>query len=110
MIECVHVHVPTRLALYRKDLAALALSSTGVAAADVLALLARTEVGEQLNTGNACTQELKFHVKLGRQTGIHVSPTTLLNGMICDTSSSWSLDQWMEFLDPHCATPAVAKM
>jgi len=21
-----------------------------------------------LNTGNACTQELKFHIKLGRQT------------------------------------------
>ena len=54
-----------------------------------------------LNTGNATTQTLKFHVKLGRQTGIHVSPTTTLNGMVCDTSSGWTLDQWKEFLDPH---------
>jgi hypothetical protein len=30
-----------------------------------------------------------------------VSPTTTLNGMVCDTSSGWSLDQWKEFLDPH---------
>ena len=54
-----------------------------------------------LAAGNACTQELKFHVKLGRQTGIHVSPTTVLNGMVCDTSSGWGLEQWKEFLDPH---------
>ena len=40
-------------------------------------------------------------MKLGRQTGIHVSPTTTLNGMVCDTSSSWDLEQWRAFLDPH---------
>ena len=68
---------------------------------DVLAKLARAVEEGALNTGNACTLELKFYVKLGRQTGIHVSPTTTLNGMVCDTSSSWDLEQWRAFLDPH---------
>ena len=84
-----------------KTLAALASSSAGVKEEDVLAKLARAVEEGALNTGNACTLELKFYVKLGRQTGIHVSPTTTLNGMVCDTSSSWDLDQWRAFLDPH---------
>ena len=90
----------SRADLY-KVLATLASSSAGVAEEDVLAKLARVVEEGSLNTGNACTQELKFHVKLGRQTGIHVSPTTTLNGMVCDTSSSWDLEQWRAFLDPH---------
>ena len=84
-----------------EELAALAARSAGVSEADLSAKLARIEKAGELNTGNACTQDLKFFVKLGRQTGIHVSPTTQLNGMVCDTSSGWSLDQWKEFLDPH---------
>lgn len=90
----------SRADLY-KVLATLASSSAGVAEEDVLAKLARVVEEGSLNTGNACTQELKFHVKLSRQTGIHVSPTTTLNGMVCDTSSSWDLEQWRAFLDPH---------
>ena len=84
-----------------EELAALAQSAAGVPKADLLAKLRRIEKEGELNTGNECTQNLKFFVKLGRQTGIHVSPTTTLNGMVCDTSSGWSLDQWKEFLDPH---------
>ena len=84
-----------------EELAALAQSAAGVPKADLLAKLRRIEKEGELNTGNECTQDLKFFVKLGRQTGIHVSPTTTLNGMVCDTSSGWSLDQWKEFLDPH---------
>lgn len=95
----------SRAAIY-DELAGLAATSAGVKKEDVMAKLLRVEVEGQLNTGNECTQELKFHVKLGRQTGIHVSPTTLLNGMVCDTSSGWSLDQWQEFLDPHIAANA----
>ena len=84
-----------------KELAKLASASAGVPEEDVLGKLERVVKEGSLNTGNACTQEIKFHVKLGRQIGIHVSPTTTLNGMVCDTSSSWDLDRWREFLDPH---------
>ena len=91
------------------QLSKLAATSTGVSESDVAALLSRTEVEGSLNTGNDVTQELKFHIKLGRQTGIHVSPTTQLNGMVCDTSSGWSLDDWKEFLDPH-VNAAAAKL
>ena len=53
------------------------------------------------NGGTLVTQKLKFHVKLGRQLGIHVSPTCCLNGLIWDTSSGWTLEEWTAFLDPH---------
>ena len=54
------------------------------------------------------TQTLKFHVKLGRQFGVHVSPTATLNGMVCDTSSGWGLDEWRAFLDPHVKAAKAA--
>jgi len=98
-----HTYDKSRMDIY-KELAALAAASCGpgvVNEAAVLAKLARVHVEGQLNTGNACTQQLKFHVKLGRQLGIHVSPTTTLNGMVFDSSSGWSLAQWTEMLDPH---------
>ena len=69
----------------------LARASADVSEADVMSKLDRVVEEGSLNTGNATTQTLKFHVKLGRQTGIHVSPTTTLNGMVCDTSSGWSV-------------------
>ena len=53
------------------------------------------------NGGTLDTQKLKFHVKLGRQLGIHVSPTCCLNGLICDTRSGWTLEEWTAFLDSH---------
>ena len=90
----------TRTQIYQ-SLAVLAAKSAGVNEAEVMAMLQRKEVEGQLNTGNEVTQMLKFYVKYGRQTGIHVSPTTQLNGMVCDTSSGWTLEQWKEFLDPH---------
>ena len=95
-----NVYDKSRTQIYR-ELAALAAASAGVSEADVMSKLERVVEEGSLNTGNATTQTLKFHVKLGRQTGIHVSPTTTLNGMVCDTSSGWTLDQWKEFLDPH---------
>ena len=95
-----NVYDKSRTQIYR-ELAALARASADVSEADVMSKLERVAEEGSLNTGNATTQTLKFHVKLGRQTGIHVSPTTTLNGMVCDTSSGWTLDQWKEFLDPH---------
>lgn len=52
------------------------------------------------NPGTSMTQDLKFHTKFARQNGIHVSPTTTLNGLIFESSSSWGLEEWKEALDP----------
>ena len=92
----------SRIDVY-KELAKLAADSVeGLSEEVVMEKLNRVVATDgSLNTGNATTQEIKFHVKLGRQTGIHVSPTTTLNGMVCDTSSGWTLEQWKEFLGPH---------
>jgi len=46
------------------------------------------------------SQPLKFHTKFARQNGIHVTPTTMINGLIFDSSSSWGLSEWKEVLDP----------
>jgi len=44
---------------------------------------------------------LKIHQKYGRQNGIHVTPTYLINGLNeASISSSWTLEQWTSFLDP----------
>jgi hypothetical protein len=45
-------------------------------------------------------QEIKWEVKASRQNGIHVSPTTTINGLIVDSSSSWGLPEWQQLLDP----------
>ena len=55
------------------------------------------------NSGNQATRVLKLYVKAHRQCGIHVTPTCRVNGMVVDTSSSWTLQQWQEFLDPMLA-------
>mmetsp|Transcript_38212 Transcript_38212/g.107996 ORF Transcript_38212/g.107996 Transcript_38212/m.107996 type:complete len:205 (-) Transcript_38212:155-769(-) len=52
------------------------------------------------NPGTGTTQDLKWYVKFSRQNGIHVSPTTMLNGMVFDSSSSWGLAEWVETLNP----------
>ena len=54
----------------------------------------------QKNPGNAVTQSLKWEVKASRQMSMHVSPTTTLNGLVYDTSSGWSMEQWTDLLDP----------
>lgn len=93
----------SRSAIYKR-LAALAEESAGVSAADVLALLQldpEALAAGQINPGTCVTTELKWYVKFGRQTGIHVSPTTTFNGLVCDTSSGWTTEQWSEFLDPR---------
>jgi len=50
------------------------------------------------NGGVEVTNDLKFHVKLGRQNGIHVSPTAVWDGVIAgDVSSSWGDKEWTSF-------------
>lgn len=55
--------------------------------------------GEPKNSGNKVSNDLKWCIKLGRQNGIHVSPTVLIDGIRDDgVSSGWDLDQWKEYL------------
>eukprot|EP00946_MAST-07B_sp_MAST-7B-sp1_P003650 g3650.t1 len=59
-----------------------------------------------LNAGTPSTRVIKFYVKAHRKLGIHVTPTTRINGLEQETSSSWTLEQWSEFLAPYMACAA----
>ena len=59
------------------------------------------------NDGNGCTRMMKLYAKQHRQLGIHVTPTTRVNGIVCDTSSSWAPEKWEEFLDPLLDSPTA---
>ncbi|KAI6042828.1 hypothetical protein EDC04DRAFT_2563650 [Pisolithus marmoratus] len=51
------------------------------------------------NGGVAVTDDLKYTIKFARQNGVHVSPTTLWDGLIAsEISSSWGQKEWTEFL------------
>lgn len=79
------------------ELAELA-GSVGLPADKVQGLL-NNGTGEPKNAGNAVTNDLKLCVKLGRQTGVHVSPSVLFDGLLDNSvSSSWELPQWQEWL------------
>lgn len=76
----------------------MAESSVGVSSDKVLQLLVNG-TGEAKNAGNKVTNDLKQFIRIGRQNGIHVSPTLLLDGIRDDSvSSGWELDQWKEYL------------
>ena len=80
-----------------EELAQIA-ETVGVPSDKVLDLLANGS-GEPKNAGNKVTNDLKLQVKLGRQNGIHVSPTVLFDCLRDDSvSSGWELDQWKEYL------------
>ncbi|KAL4399909.1 hypothetical protein ACI68E_002821 [Malassezia pachydermatis] len=52
------------------------------------------------NTGTEVVPDLKYCIKLGRQTGVHVTPTVLWNGIIePSVSSSFSASEWRSFFD-----------
>jgi hypothetical protein len=81
-----------------EQLAKLAESSVGVSSDKVLELLTNG-TGEAKNAGNKVTNDLKMWIRVGRQNGIHVSPTLVLDGVRDDNvSSSWDLKQWKEYL------------
>ncbi|KAI8988656.1 thioredoxin-like protein [Pilobolus umbonatus] len=72
--------------------------SVHVSSSQVTQLL-KNGTGEPKNSGNAVSNELKQCIKLGRQNGIHVSPTVLVDGIRDDSvSSSWDLNQWKDYL------------
>jgi len=52
------------------------------------------------NGGNAVTDDLKYFIKLGRQNGIHVSPTVTWDGLLAnEVSSSWGEAEWRKFFN-----------
>eukprot|EP00127_Corallochytrium_limacisporum_P002378 Clim_evm19s119 gene=Clim_evmTU19s119 len=49
--------------------------------------------------GNDATPDLKYFTKYCRQTGLHVTPTIVCNGIIdLNVSSSWTPEQWDEYI------------
>jgi hypothetical protein len=81
-------------------LAALAATLEGVEEDAVMERLKVIVTETQKNSGSASIRVLKFYVKQHRQLGIHVTPTCRINGMIVETSSSWTLEQWQDYLNP----------
>ena len=90
--------------LSRKDLYAK-LAASAVAEgllADAAPLLALLEIkvgpnGER-NSGNATFKDFTLVCKYHRQRSVHVTPTCAVNGIICDTSSGWTVLEWKHFL------------
>ncbi|TFB06879.1 hypothetical protein CCMA1212_000910 [Trichoderma ghanense] len=56
-----------------------------------------------LNIGNAVTNDLKVITKMNRVVGVHVTPTVVFDGVVQDTSSGWTVDQWKEFFTKNIA-------
>lgn len=81
-----------------EQLSKLAETAVGVSSEKVLSLLVNgTE--EVKNAGNKVSNDLKLFIRIGRQNGIHVSPTVLLDGIKDESiSSGWEMDQWKEYL------------
>lgn len=52
-----------------------------------------------INVGNGVTADVKTVVKMARLTGVHVSPTVILDGVVAgEVSSSWGEAEWREWL------------
>lgn len=102
----VNVVNETRNQTYRR-LARLAAESIGVDENEVYARLAIPEKADDegaLNVGNKVTNDLKVLVKMARLVSVHVSPTVIFDGVIAgDISSSWTKDQWEEWLRKNIA-------
>ncbi|WFD17911.1 hypothetical protein MCAP1_000122 [Malassezia caprae] len=62
------------------------------------AVRAWTRVSDDGNTGSQIVPDLKYCVKIGRQNGVHVTPTALWNGVVePSVSSSFTQAQWADF-------------
>jgi len=82
----------------RRRLAKLAQETVGVDEKQVLDLLSLLEGPG--HGGTKITDTLKQQIKLGRQNGIHVTPTCVLNGLIEPSiSSSFGAEEWGAFVD-----------
>ncbi|KAJ2807466.1 hypothetical protein H4R20_001283 [Coemansia guatemalensis] len=91
----------TRNQIYSK-LAELALSINAIDDRQTLLQLLDIESSDDpQNTGNAISTDLKYHIRLGRAQGIHISPTVVFDGIRDDSvSSSWTFQQWQDWLLP----------
>jgi protein-disulfide isomerase len=91
---------------YRR-LARLAAQSTGLEEDRVYGMLAvpdKPGPGGDLNVGNEVTNDMKVLVKMARLVGVHVTPSIILDGVVNpDFSSSWTPEQWLEYLEKQIA-------
>ncbi|KAJ2779633.1 hypothetical protein H4R18_003895 [Coemansia javaensis] len=94
----------TRGDVYRR-LADLAAGANAVDDRQALLQLVDVQASDEpANRGNAVTADLKYHIRLARAQGIHVSPTVVLDGVRDDAvSSSWGAEQWQAWLDQKLA-------
>jgi len=54
------------------------------------------------NGGVAVTDDIKWHIKLSRQNGIHVSPTAVWDGLKNDSvGSAWGEPEWSKFISDN---------
>lgn len=61
-----------------------------------------------LNGGSKVTNDLKSFIRVGRQNGIHVTPTVVINGLQDPSiSSSWTAEQWFQKLDSTVRTSSL---
>ncbi|KAI0106942.1 thioredoxin-like protein [Daldinia grandis] len=66
---------------------------------DLLVIPDKVPEGSIGNTGNKVTNDLKLQIRYGRLVGVHVSPTVIYDGIVAnDISSSWTKEQWQEWL------------
>ena len=102
----VNVVAEPRNQTYRR-LARLAAESVGVDEDDIyrrLAIPDKPADDGSLNVGNAVTNDLKVLIKIARLLSVHVSPTVIFDGVVAsDISSSWTKEQWLEWLDKSIA-------
>ncbi|KAF9509612.1 hypothetical protein BS47DRAFT_1377581 [Hydnum rufescens UP504] len=83
----------------RKKLVALAGEVPSIDKSKLPTILDHLTYKTTPNGGVDVTDDLKWNVKLGRQNGIHVSPTAIWDGVIQpDVSSSWAQAEWSKFL------------
>ncbi|WOO77885.1 uncharacterized protein LOC62_01G001440 [Vanrija pseudolonga] len=63
------------------------------------ALTSKLAVHEKNNGGSSAFLDFKFLIREGRQNGIHVTPTALLNGLEDPAvSSGWGKAEWEQYL------------
>lgn len=83
-----------------KRLAKLA-GQAGVDEAKVLDMLRIPEKAASdgaLNAGNAVSDDVKITTKMNRLVGVHVTPTCIFDGVVQSIESSWTAEQWKEWL------------
>jgi protein-disulfide isomerase len=87
-------------------------NSVGADGDVVLSLLVVPEVPAadlSYNAGNAMTKDIKQIVKMARLMHVHVTPTVVLDGITQDQiSSSWTGDQWLEWMKSFVQVPEGA--